>query len=241
MGDSTKRGILTELGVMFIAGVDTSANTSEYGLILLCKYPQFQQRLYEELKNVFGERKNESAEHKPIEIRKNINKCHILRAFLEETLRMATTVPMGLPHSNDKEVEVELFNEKSQKNVTYCIPKGSVIFADQTSMNKKDKYWTNRMDDPYAMNIDYWLDENGCFKQKKSKFGVPLVSFGVGKRNCAGRSLAKRSLYSLFVCLVLKYKFKLPDNMKPEDVKMTQEYFITQRLDPQIGIVVEKR
>merc|ERR1712233_78776 len=114
------------------------ANNSEYGLILLCK-----------------------SKNNPIEIRKNISKCHILRAFLEETLRLACTAPMGLPHSTDKDVKVEIFNEKLQKNVTYCIPKGSVIFADQTSMNKKDKYWANMMDDPYAMNIDCWLDENG--------------------------------------------------------------------------------
>merc|ERR1712129_593155 len=243
--DSTKRGILVELSVLFIAGVDTSSNTSEYGLTLLAKYPKTQQRLYEELKSVFGELHEDGQAdfwaRNPIDMRMNINKCHILRAFLEEMLRLTVTAPVGLPHSNEKDVEVELFNEKLQRNVKYVIPKDSVILGDLTSMNKKDKYWRDQMDDPYKLNIDAWLDENGKFKSKSGKLGPNMVSFGVGKRNCAGQSLAKRSLYSMFACLVLRYRFKLPDNLKAEDVKMTQEYFITQRLKPQVGLVVEKR
>merc|ERR1712129_181793 len=171
----------------------------------------------------------------------NIQKCNVLRAYVEETLRLAIPAPMGQAHSNEKEVEIELFNEKLQKNVKYVIPKDSVILGDLTSMNKKDKYWRDQMDDPYKLNIDAWLDESGKFKSKSGKLGPNMVSFGVGKRNCAGQSLAKRSLYSMFACLVLRYRFKLPDGVKAEDVKMTQEYFITQRLKPQVGLVVEKR
>eukprot|EP00483_Globobulimina_turgida_P000084 UN00084 len=177
--------------VFFDAGVDTSLNTAEYGMVLLAKYGQEQETIYNELKLEFGNRwKMES-----IEIKKAIHKLHNLRAFIYEVLRLSSVAAIGVAHYNSK-CDIWLKNNK------YRIPKNSVILSDVSTAHRNDPYWHKKINNG-VMNLclNAWLDKNGCFRYKLNK--DKMVGFGVGPRDCAGMSLALMSLYLLFAKLIL--------------------------------------
>ena len=67
-------------------------------------------------------------------------------------------------------------------------------------------------------HLEYWLDDNNKFKMNEN-----FITFGVGKRDCVGRSLAMKSIYSVFGLLITKYKFKTKYN-NPNDMDIKQKW-----------------
>merc|ERR1719474_530192 len=85
------------------------------------------------------------------------------------------------------------------------------------------------------IHLEYWMDaESGRFKMNDN-----FMLFSVGKRDCAGRSLAMRSLYAMFALFLLKYKLVAP-NDDPGAIVLKQEWGIVLQT-PHIGIKVDWR
>ena len=65
--------------------------------------------------------------------------------------------------------------------------------------------------------------------------------FGVGKRDCIGKSLALKAMYAIFGLMIPKYKFNAPnDDPNQMNIKQIWGAFILP-VDPPIGIRVTKR
>eukprot|EP01084_Bolivina_argentea_P128272 226762_1 len=223
----SKNAILTELNVFFLAGVDTSVHSAEYAIILLAKYPEAQEKIYNELKVIF----NADWKMEKVSFSRNVANLHYLRAFIHETLRISSIVPSGVPHYNSKS-EIWLQNKK------YRIPKDSVIISDIPSANRNDMYWIEKTNgNPMDLCMDIWLDNDKHFKFNLHK--DKMCTFGVGPRECAGKAMAKKSLYLLFIKLILNYKFSVPPKSRNMEIK--QEYEFTFVIKPSIGVHAEKR
>ena len=93
--------IMSDVALALIAGTNTTSKAMEYGFILLSRNPEIQQRIYEELKTIE-------------DICNGINKANVLRAFVQEVLRLSVVSPLGMPHYATKDVVIE---------DTYFIPK----------------------------------------------------------------------------------------------------------------------
>ena len=62
-----------------------------------------------------------------------------------------------------------------------------------------------------------------------------FVLFGVGKRDCVGRSLGMKAMYSLFGLMINKYGFRAGNN-DPNAIKMKQNWSAVLEIDSPIGI-----
>eukprot|EP01084_Bolivina_argentea_P119414 211728_1 len=211
-------------------------HTTEYALVLLAKNENIQNQIYNELLNVFGtDWKMEKICFSTVS-----NELHLLRAFIYESIRLSSVVPLGVGHIDfDKDIIIENATDSNGNPIKCFVPKGTEFMANIPNANKNDKYWINKTNGKSDdINLKLWLDINGKFKANLNK--DKMLTFGVGKRNCAGQHLGIRSLSVIFAKWILLYKFSLPDNME-NDITIGQTFHFSMLVDPKIPIKVQKR
>eukprot|EP01084_Bolivina_argentea_P271009 460971_1 len=115
------------------------------------------------------------------------------RAFIFESMRHIPA-PFGLPRS---------IIDDNVKLGDYNIPKGSIILVSYYHMMHDNA--SNEFD------LNNFLGNNGKFKYNAI---LQNCIFGIGPRNCPGKSLALKILYLLLADLLQHYEFELSDESK---------------------------
>ena len=198
----TLKQLLMDFRILIQASIDTASFVLQMGLLNLIKYPEIQNIIHEELNGVFVNGTFEL---------KQVVKCPKFRAYVNEILRIALPVPAGVPRYATKDIDVRYEDEKSGETQHYVIPKGTTVALNLAYIHFKDKEKWGK--DEAEICLDNWLEYDGdkvIFKNRKDVF-----PFSVGSRDCVGRSLAMRLLYSVFATIILKYELdKYDDNFE---------------------------
>lgn len=141
------------------------------------RYPDIQKRLQEEVDKVVGRSCLPSLNDQP----------HLpyVMAFLYEMLRFSSFVPVTIPHSTTADTSIN----------GYPIPKDTVVFINQWSLNHDPKKW----DQPKIFNPLRFLDEDG---ELNKDWTNNVLIFSMGKRRCIGEELSKMKLF-LFTTLLI--------------------------------------
>ncbi|KAG7333887.1 hypothetical protein KOW79_002294 [Hemibagrus wyckioides] len=161
---------------IFGASQDTTSTALQWIVLLLVRYPDIQKKLQEEVEKVVGRNRLPSfqdQQHLPY-----------VMAFIYEMMRFSSFVPVTIPHSTTTDTSID----------GYPIPKGTVVFINQWSLNHDPKKW----DQPEVFNPQRFLDEEG--ELNKDITGNVLI-FSMGKRRCIGEELSKMQLF-LFTTLL---------------------------------------
>nr|AME15629.1 cytochromes P4501B1 [Heteropneustes fossilis] len=164
------------IGDIFGASQDTTSFAHQWIILLLVRYPDIQKGLQEEVDKVVGRNRLPSIQDQP----------HLpyVMAFIYEMMRFTSFIPVTIPHSTTTDTSIN----------GYPIPKGTVVFINQWSLNHDPKKW----DQPEIFNPLRFLDEPG--ELNKSKTGNVNI-FSMGKRRCIGEELSKIQLF-LFTTLL---------------------------------------
>lgn len=131
-------------------------------------------------------------------------------AVLMEVQRIASIVPTALPHRTISACKV----------MGYDIPANALVIPNLYTIHHDPSIWPapDRFD-PEANFIH--RDENGVIKLINTEF---LIPFGVGKRICLGKSLAKQELWIFFVGILQKFAITAhPDNQLPSPQELSSE------------------
>ncbi|NXI36888.1 CP1B1 protein, partial [Galbula dea] len=174
LGPEDVDGAMTDI---FGAGQDTTSTALSWVLLLLLKHPRHQRHLQAELDRVVGRSRLPTAEDRP--------RLPLLEAFIYETLRYSSFVPITIPHATTDDVELEGFH----------IPKGTVVFINQWSVNHDSAKWP----DPQHFDPARFLDSQQCLDRDRTG---SIMIFSVGQRRCIGDQLAKLQLF-LFTAILL--------------------------------------
>ena len=118
-----------------------------------------------------------------------------VNAVLHEGLRLSCTVYNALAHCALSEFSVG----------SYVIPKGTIIVPSLMAILLDPKYFSN----PHEFNPNRFLNSNGEFKPDPH-----VVAFGLGKRDCVGKSLAEKEYYWFFVGIMQKFDINPDPNQK---------------------------
>eukprot|EP01084_Bolivina_argentea_P299706 516630_1 len=219
--------IVSDIQTVVAAALDTTSKTVEYGLILLAKYPNVQEIIFQELRNIMQKHNLKQFDFKIL------HELHTYKAFIYEVMRISTVVPMGSPHlvTNDNcqlQIDGQMFN----------FPKYSILQSNTYYMHRFVD-WNNGKPLKYdnkALHLEYWLDSDNKFRMNDN-----FVLFGLGKRNCPGQALAMRQTYAIFGLLMTKYKFIAPnDDPQSIDIQQTFSTGISE-IYPQIEIKIKHR
>ncbi|KAM8915920.1 cytochrome P450 1C1 isoform 1-T3 [Spinachia spinachia] len=159
------------------AGQDTISTTLQWILLLLSKHPDIQAKLHELIDKVVGHDRLPSTEDR--------SRLSYLDAFIYETMRFTSFVPVTIPHSTTSDVTIGGLR----------IPKDTVVFINQWSVNHDPLKWK----DPHAFDPTRFLDESGAL-DKDVTSGVMI--FSTGKRRCIGNQIAMVEVF-LFTAVLL--------------------------------------
>ncbi|XP_045147370.1 cytochrome P450 2C23-like [Echinops telfairi] len=183
---------------LFVAGTETTSSTLRFALLLLMKHPAVEgtSNTLRAMEGWVGPNQSPCMMDK--------TKLPYTEAVLHEIQRFITLLPCNLPHSVTKDTKFR----------TYVIPK--VRRAWESWRVGGTRWYLEGSDDkgfpnPEKFDPDHFLDKNGNFM--KSDYFVP---FSLGKRACAGESLARMELF-LFLTTILQ-NFSLKSVIEPKDL-----------------------
>ncbi len=181
--------VLKEKDVVFLgkdilmAGVATTSATLYSLLGILVNNPSIQDKAYAEIIEVIGTR------HPTIEDRYNMP---FIEAIILEAHRYISLNPVLIPH----------FCTSDSKLKGYLIPRGTIVLANVWDLQSNENYW----DQPWVFNPERFI-ENGKIVTPDHIKRQRVLSFGAGRRRCAGEIFAKNRLFILVTLLLQKFKF----------------------------------
>uniref|UniRef100_A0AC34RSM3 Cytochrome P450 n=1 Tax=Panagrolaimus sp. JU765 TaxID=591449 RepID=A0AC34RSM3_9BILA len=184
----TRKQLVNILYEMFIAGQETTANTTIYSMICVLNYPETQKKLQQELKTIIGSDRFITLADKP--------KLIYCQAFINEVQRLVNILAQNLLHKTTKDVEIMGYKIKAG---TTIVPQISCVLYDEKIFP-----------DPYKFEPQRFINENGQLKKIDE-----LIPFSIGKRQCLGESLAKMNLFIFIANFYNHYQLGLVENKVP--------------------------
>ncbi|CAD5124560.1 DgyrCDS12835 [Dimorphilus gyrociliatus] len=169
----------------FFGGTETTATAISWALIYLANRPELQRRLQEEIDRVIGD---------GVVSLHNKNETLLLDAFIQETLRISTPVPMTVLHKAIADLSVNGLH----------LPKGALFTANLHSVLHDETIFK----EPETFNPDRFIQNDNILRPDE------LIPFGLGKRLCLGEQLAKQELYIFIASLIQRFEFSRVDEEK---------------------------
>ncbi|XP_065636893.1 cytochrome P450 76C4-like [Quercus suber] len=186
---------------LFIAGIDTTSSTTEWAMTLLLHNPEKMTKARDELEEVLG-----TGGHVQ---ESDISKFHYLQAIVKETLRLHPPLPFLIPRKSETNIEI----------CGFLVPKNAQILINVWAMGRDSSIWKN----PNLFMPERFLEQDIDFKGQYFE----LIPFGAGKRICPGLPLANKMVHLMLASLIHYFAWKLPDEMRPEDMDMGEFFGLT--------------
>ncbi|KAF4528267.1 hypothetical protein B566_EDAN014157 [Ephemera danica] len=185
---------------LFVAGSDTTFNSITYALVYMLNYQNIQRKVQEELDNIVGQDRLPALDDR--------QKLVYTEATLQEIMRMSSAVPLAVPHAP---------LENSVQFHDYIIPKNTRILLNISHVHMDRKIWG----DPEMFRPERFIDDDGKLLRPDA-----LMSFGSGKRQCLGESLARNNVFLTFTAIMQRYCMLVPSGEKAPSLKATGGFTI---------------
>ena len=98
----------------------------------------------------------------------------------------------------------------------YHIPRGTFVALNLCKLHHDEREWS----EPEKFKPERFVDSDGVFVGWKKLNG--FLPFGVGRRECAGQSLAKIMMFTFASTLLYCYKFELPEGEKRPTTQVSE-------------------
>lgn len=181
LGSFTEKQLIWTLADYFFPSPNVIGPSLNMLWAHLCKYPEVQVKIQEEIDRVVGRSRLPN-----LDDRKNMP---YTEAVLRESLRMDPVVPINTPRRCLEDTTLG----------GYSIPKDTLVLISLWSANYDSQIW----EDPEQFRPERFLDNNGNLLKKDY-----ILSFGAGKRLCAGETFARNNMFLMLSGLLQNFNFK---------------------------------
>lgn len=178
-------------------GTDTSGCAIEWAIHEMCKHPHVIEKAKEELDRVIGRKRSVTES--------DLSQLPYLEAIIMESFRLHPPSPVLPPHYSSEDCNV----------AGYDIPKGTTFLVNAWSVGRNPITW----DSP-----EEFLPERFLGKEIDLASNFTLLPFGSGRRMCPAYKFGLNAVRTTLANLVHGFDWKLPDDVKPEDVCMEEQY-----------------
>ncbi|XP_073951341.1 cytochrome P450 4d2-like isoform X2 [Choristoneura fumiferana] len=207
--------IMEEILVITAAGTDTSAVAASFTMVLLSRYPEIQDKLTDELLQVFGD-----SERAVTAV--DLPRLRYLEAVIKESLRMYPPVPIIVRSvDNDTELPSGL-----------VLVDGVGVLVNIWAMHRNPYYWG---DDADVFRPERFLEP--------LKHPAQFVPFSYGLRNCIGYQYAMMSIKTVLATLLRQYRVLPPGGADQSNLKepLRVEFDIMMKDVDKFQIQIENR
>lgn len=240
-GDNENKGVkaLSEeemLGNLFIftaAGFDTTANTLAYALVLVARYPKWQEWLFEEIDDIMPSGSSAADLDYPAIYPKAIR----VQALMLEVLRLFTPV-----------IHIAKMTKTPQKITTsrgtFNFPAGTTLYINTIGLHLDPVVWRNlnltasekRSDtDEHLFRPSRWINDSAeglqLFKPPKGTY----VPWSAGPRVCPGQKMAQVEFAAIF--LKLLHKNRIEAVAEAGETRVQMEERLDARMKDSISIL----
>ncbi|XP_069141932.1 cytochrome P450 4F6-like [Argopecten irradians] len=180
----TDKEIKDEVNTFMFGGHDTTKATLGWAIYNFGKYPEEQERVYQEICDVTGDRKNIEWE--------DLGKLQRMSMFLKETFRLYPPAP-STTRLLTKPLELD--------GVT--LPAGTSIMANILCIHLRPDVFPN----PLEFRADRFLPEN-----TENRHPYAFLPFSAGPRNCIGQNFAMNEEKVILARLLKRFRIVLDDD-----------------------------
>jgi cytochrome P450 len=176
--------------LFFLAGHETTATGLCFSLFALASYPEWQQKLRQEIEQVLGsDYKNKTV------TKADLEKLEVFQAFHNEVLRLWPPVSI---------LTYRILTKSSETLGDIKIRKGQRVNIHPLNVHRNPEYWDN----PEEFNPDRFL------KKDKKRPHFAFMPFGLGPRLCIGNNFSLLEQKIFLVHTLLRYDIKMDPNYK---------------------------
>ena len=199
---------------LVFAGSDTTSGVLAWFVLYVVLNEDVQNKIHQEIDIAVGRDR--------LPVWEDTANLHYLQASICEILRITGLVPvLGRNAIRDTTI------------AGYHIPKNTFIGINIAKCHLQERDWP----DPHNFNPERFLDGDGNFLGWKKN--PNFIPFGLGRRECAGQSLAKLMLFTFTSTLMHRYKFELPEGAERPSTDVTSNQVVKRPQDYQV--VVKQR
>ncbi|PSN75463.1 cytochrome P450 [Corynespora cassiicola Philippines] len=191
-GGFTDEDLVNQLMTFLAAGHETTASAVSWATYLLCRHPDVQKRLREELHTHLPALNDPTGQITSTDI----DKLAYLNAVLNETMRVFPPVPMTMREA-----------EHDSTIQGHFIPAGTTVIISPWAVNTSKHLWG---DDAREFNPDRWMGQ-GKMNTGGAESNYAQTTFLHGPRSCIGKEFAKAEFACLMAALVGKFEMELED------------------------------
>ena len=199
------RQIRDEVATLFGAGHETTSHALTWTWCLLAQHPEIQEKLYEEVTRVLGDR---------IPTADDMEELRYVQMVFMEGMRIYP--PVWVLNSRQPAQEVELGG--------YRIPAGELLFISPYAMHHQERYFP----DPEKFNPERFAPEN-----EKNIKRYTYIPFGAGPRVCIGNNFALMEGTLILAYIARRFRMELAPEAKVEmlhQVTLLPKYGMPMRL-----------
>jgi len=183
----TEEELIHNVNIFYLAGHETSASTLAFAAHMLAEHPDLQERMYQEIQTVLGDRDPSNDDFPSLKFTTN---------FLKEVGRLYP-VAVGVIRMAKKDVVMG----------NYAIDKGTMVMLSTYTTHRHPGYWEK----PDEFWPDRFLPENS-----KGRHPFAYTPFSAGPRACIGKQFALIEMKILLIHLVRTFTVsKSPDQTTP--------------------------
>ncbi|KAF2870321.1 cytochrome P450 [Massariosphaeria phaeospora] len=191
-GGFSDEDLVNQLMTFLAAGHETTASAMAWAVYLLCKHPDAQTCLREEIHTQLPAINDPDAQVSSTDI----DKLQYLNAVLNETTRLFPPVPITLREA-----------EHDATIQGHFIPASTTIIICPWAINTSKAMWG---DDAREFNPDRWMGA-GKANTGGADSNYAVTTFLHGPRSCIGKDFAKAEFACLVAALVGKFEMEFED------------------------------
>ncbi|KAJ8756141.1 hypothetical protein K2173_024688 [Erythroxylum novogranatense] len=154
---------------------------------------------------------------------KDIVNLPFIDAIIKETMRLHPVAPMLVPRLAREDINIH----------GYDIQKGTRVLVNVWTIGRDPSLWENPIEFCPERFIGKAIDVKG--------HDFELLPFGAGRRMCPGYSLGLKVIQSSLANILHGFKWKLPGNMKTEDLNMEEIFGLSTPRKIPLAAVPEPR
>ncbi|KAF7814034.1 cytochrome P450 71A1-like [Senna tora] len=200
---------------LIAAGTDTSSVTLEWAMCELLRKPKIFKNAREELDKVIGRERWVEEQ--------DIPNLPYINAIMKETMRLHPVVPMLIPRLARQDFKI----------AGYDIPKGTQVLVHVWGIGRDPSIWNRPNEFQPERFIGKAIDVKG--------HNFELLPFGAGRRMCPGYSLGLKVIQVSLANLLHGFNWKLPGNMKEEELDMEEIFGLSTPKKSPLETVVQPR